>query len=80
MGAIKLSNAVKAAQTKGEEGRRVLGRKGVVGIAKKEEKGMIWAPHMGFGTGTNSKKCYIERNVENRASQSHSLQTLLKNH
>ena len=62
MGAIKLSNAVRAAQTKEEEGRRVLGSKGVVGIAKREEKGMIWAPHMGFGTGTNSKKCYIKRN------------------
>lgn len=40
-GVIKLFNAVRAAQIKGEEGSRVLKSEGVVGIAKREEKGMI---------------------------------------
>ncbi|PUU77670.1 Rrp15p-domain-containing protein [Tuber borchii] len=37
-GVIKLFNAVRAAQIKGEEGSRVLKSEGVVGIAKREEK------------------------------------------
>ncbi|CAZ86333.1 unnamed protein product [Tuber melanosporum] len=37
-GVVKLFNAVRAAQIKGEEGSRVVKRKGVVGIAKREEK------------------------------------------
>lgn len=40
-GVVKLFNAVRAAQIKGEEGSRVVKSKGVVGIAKREEKGMI---------------------------------------
>jgi len=58
MGAIKLSNPVRAARSKGEEGSRVLGSEGIVGIAKRE-KGMICPLHMGIGIGTNSKKCHI---------------------
>ncbi|KAG0641657.1 Rrp15p-domain-containing protein [Tuber brumale] len=37
-GVIKLFNAVRAAQIKGEEGDRVVKREGIVGIAKREEK------------------------------------------
>ncbi|CUS07486.1 unnamed protein product [Tuber aestivum] len=37
-GVIKLFNAVRAAQVKGEEGSRAVKREGVVGIVKREEK------------------------------------------
>ncbi|PWW78600.1 Rrp15p-domain-containing protein [Tuber magnatum] len=37
-GVIKLFNAVRAAQIKGEEGSRAVKREGVVGLAKREEK------------------------------------------
>lgn len=48
-----------------------MGSEGIVGIAKREEEGMIYPPHTGFGIGTNSKEFYIDRNVEkNMASQS----------
>ena len=42
-----------------------MGCEGVVGIVKREEKGMIYdiPSHLGFGIGTNSKKCIL-RNVE----------------
>jgi len=56
-GVVKLFNAVRAAQTKGEKGGKAVKGEGVVGIEKREEKCMVSPPYMGFGIGKNSKEC-----------------------
>jgi len=67
---IELFNAVRVARTNGEEGSGAVKREGVVGIAKREEKGKIY-PHRFQDRDQMLKKCYIDRNIGSGLLKSH---------